>query len=108
MEVTQQWAVECQEKDNLIAVLKSQLKESMGDVERVKQQLTSLETRCQALQADKDQLKQKLRKVKKHLSSGGHESSHGAGGSRFEELRVELAQRRELYDQVCLNHVSIM
>lgn len=77
--VTQQWSAECADKDKLIAVQDKQI-----------EQLT--------LELDKTQ--RKLTKYKKHWVATKDAAPRRASDAQFEELRLELACRRELHDQV--------
>ena len=107
VDVTQQWAIECQEKDNQIAVRDSQIRELRAEVDQMKQQLLNVKKHNKELLTDREQFKKKISKLKKQLNS----SSEGTRGDRvsdsqFEELRVELAYRRELYDQVLTTYTK--
>ena len=74
--VTQQWAIECQEKDAHTA---------------------GLETQVQQLKQERELFKKKLFKYKKQASM---DKGQKVSDSQFEELREELGYRRELYDKV--------
>lgn len=81
VEVTQQWSAECADKDKLIAVQTTQIEQ---------------------LQAEIDKLQKKVSKYKKHwLATKDAIPGQRASDAQFEELRLELACRRELHDQVC-------
>lgn len=77
--VTQQWSAECADKDKLIAVQDKQI-----------EQLT----------AELDKTQRKLTKYKKHWVATKDAAPKRASDTEFEELRLELACRRELHDQV--------
>ena len=82
--VTQEWAIECEEKDKLIAVQDTQIKQ---------------------LQEEIDQLQRRVFKYKKHwMATREREDETQAGNqvdtSQFEEAKLELALRREFQDQV--------
>jgi len=77
VEITQQWEIECQEKDSHIAVL---------------------ETQIQQYRQERELFKKKLAKYKKQASVDREQK---VSDSQFEELRDELGYRRELYDKVC-------
>ena len=74
--VTQQWAIECQEKDAHIA---------------------GLETQVQQFKQERELFKKKLVKYKKQASV---ERGQKVSDTQFEELREELGYRRELHDKV--------
>ena len=80
VEVTQQWSAECADKDKLIAVQSTQV-----------DQLT----------AELDKIQKRLSKYKKHWMATKDAPPQRAPDAQFEELRLELACRRELHDQVC-------
>ena len=103
VDVTQQWAIECQEKENQIAVRDSQIRELRGENDQLKQRSSSLENRSKELLTEREQFKKKASKLKKQLSSVSERCrEERVSDSQFEELRVELSYRRELYDQVSL------
>jgi len=77
VEITQQWEIECQEKDSHIAIL---------------------ETQNQQFRQERELFKKKLAKYKKQASVDREQK---VSDSQFEELRDELGYRRELYDKVC-------
>lgn len=79
VEVTQQWSAECADKDKLIAVQATQV-----------EQLTS----------ELDKTQKRLSKYKKHWIATKDAPPQRAPDAQFEELRLELACRRELHDQV--------
>ena len=76
VEVTQQWAIECQEKDSHIAVV---------------------ETQYQQIRQERELFKKKLAKYKRQASVDREQK---VPDCQFEELREELGYRRELYDKV--------
>ena len=81
--VTQQWSAECADKDKLIAVQTTQIQQ--------------LDSECEKIQ-------KKLNKYKKHwLETKDVKDAEPkrVSDSQFEELRLELACRRELHNQVC-------
>lgn len=79
VEVTQQWAIECEEKLQLIQVL---------------------EKETEQLKTQNQQLDVRVTKYKKYWSDTKDLPKGRVSDSQFEELRSELASRRELYDQV--------
>ena len=79
VEVTQQWSAECADKDKLIAVQATQI-----------EQLTS----------ELDNTQKRLNKYKKHWIATKDAPPQRVPDAQFEELRLELACRRELHDQV--------
>ena len=79
--VTQQWSAECADKDKLIAVQATQIGQ--------------LKDEC-------DKIQKKMNKYKKHWMATKDAETKRVSDSQFEELRLELACRRELHDQVCL------
>ena len=79
VEVTQQWAIECDEKVNLIKVYEEENKQLKSQVE---------------------QLERRVAKYKKFWTDTKDQPKRKVPDSQFEELRNELAFRRELYDQV--------
>lgn len=79
VDVTQQWAIECGEKVNLINVLEKEIEQLKADVE-------SLDNR--------------VAKYKRYWVETKDQARDKVSDSQFEELRSELASRRELYDQV--------
>ena len=108
VDVTQQWAIECQEKENQIAVRDSQIRELRGEIDPQKQRLLSLENRIKELTSEREQLKKRVSKLKKQLSSASERCrEERVGDSQFEELRVELSHRRELYDQVLQCRITV-
>ena len=80
VEVTQQWSAECADKDRLIAVQATQI---------------------ELLQAELEKTEKRLTKYKKHWIATKDAPPQRASDAQFEELRLELACRRELHDQVC-------
>ena len=87
VEVTQQWALECDSKVQVIQILEK-------ETEQLKATISQLDARV-------GKYKKYWLETKDALppsSSGGR----GSDGTQFEELRSELAMRRELYDQVSL------
>ncbi len=79
VEVTQQWSIECEEKLQVIKVLEK-------EVEQLKSQIQHLEER--------------VAKYKKYWADTKDQPLGRATDAQFEELRSELACRRQLYDQV--------
>ena len=84
--VTQQWSAECADKDKLIAVQATQIGQ--------------LKDEC-------DKIQKKMNKYKKHWMATKDAETKRVSDSQFEELRLELACRRELHDQVCLCMVLV-
>ena len=80
VEVTQQWSAECADKDRLIAVQATQIEQ---------------------LQTELEKTDKRLSKYKKHWIATKDAPPQRASDAQFEELRLELACRRELHDQVC-------
>lgn len=80
VEVTQQWAIECEEKVRMIELLEK-------EAEQLKVAIQQLEPR--------------VTKYKKYWMETKDAPRVGkVSDGQFEELRTELAMRRELYDQV--------
>lgn len=80
VEVTQQWSAECADKDKLIAVQATQIEQVTGEL---------------------DKTQKRLSKYKKHwIATKDAPPPKRAPDAQFEELRLELACRRELHDQV--------
>ena len=77
--VTQQWSAECSDKDKLLAVQATQIEQ---------------------LEAEIDKLQRKLAKYKKHWEATRDHTHKRVSDSQFEELRLELACRKELQNQV--------
>lgn len=80
VEVTQQWSAECADKDKLIAVQATQIEQVSGEL---------------------DKTLKRLSKYKKHwMATKDAPPMQRVPDAQFEELRLELACRRELHDQV--------
>ena len=79
VEVTQQWALECEEKIQLICVFETEVNQLKGEME---------------------ELEKRVAKYKKFWIMSKEHSNGRVNDSQFEELRNELAMRRELYDKV--------
>lgn len=79
--VTQQWSAECADKDKLIAVQGTQIEQ---------------------LSAELDKIQRKLTKYKKHWVATRDAAPKRVSDVQFEELRLELACRKELHNQVCV------
>jgi hypothetical protein len=80
VEVTQQWSAECADKDKLIAVQATQIEQVSGEL---------------------DKTLKRLSKYKKHwIATKDAPPMQRVPDAQFEELRLELACRRELHDQV--------
>ncbi len=79
VEVTQQWALECDEKMKLVRI-----------EEKTVQQLTG----------EMEQAERRVEKYKKYWMDTKDLPRGRVSDSQFEELRSEMALRRELYDQV--------
>lgn len=79
VEVTQQWSAECADKDKLIAVQTTEIGQLTGEL---------------------DKTLKRLNKYKKHWIATKDAPPQRAPDAQFEELRLELACRRELHDQV--------
>ena len=85
--VTQEWAEECRESENMVASLQRQLK---------------------ALEGERDTLLTKYSRAKHMLSAGGGGSGGGGGGGggvgrgQFEEMRNEMSERKGINDKVTI------
>ena len=80
VEVTQQWSAECADKDKLIAVQATQIEQLTGEL---------------------DKTQKRLNKYNKHwIATKDAPPPQRVPDAQFEELRLELACRRELHDQV--------
>lgn len=80
VEVTQQWAIECEEKVRMIEFLEKEAEEQKVVVQ---------------------QLDARVAKYKKYwMETKDLPKTEKVSDAQFEELRMELAMRRELYDQV--------
>ena len=88
VEVTQQWSAECADKDKLIAVQATQIEQVSGEL---------------------DKTQKRLSKYKKHwIATKDAPPMQRVPDAQFEELRLELACRRELHDQVGFQTMVIM
>ena len=84
VEVTQQWSAECADKDKLIAVQATEIGQLTGEL---------------------DKTQKRLNKYKKHWIATKDAPPQRVPDAQFEELRLELACRRELHDQVGFQRV---
>ena len=88
VEVTQQWSAECADKDKLIAVQATQIEQVSGEL---------------------DKTQRRLSKYKKHwIATKDAPPMQRVPDAQFEELKLELACRRELHDQVGFQTMVIM
>ena len=87
VEVTQQWSIECEEKLKVIKMLEK-------EAEQLKAQIQQLEGR--------------VTKYKKYWMDTKDMQMGRVSDVQFEELRSELASRRQLYDQVSFRDLIII
>ena len=99
MEVTQQWSLECDEKLRLI-------QHHEREADRFRKEAEQLQKEAGLLEGRVSKYKKFWLENKDVLGLGAGVGGAGVGGggrvsdAQFEELRSELACRRELYDQV--------
>ena len=87
--VTQQWALECEDKVKLINVQDMELKGVKEEIEQLERRVTKYK-----------KFWVEYKKEGGGGGGGGGEGEEKESDLQFEELRNELAFRRELYDMV--------